>query len=128
MATFSESHPWLSFKLDPRGAPWHLWLFAGEAVSKCEHVSGVALGPEAAAELTKVYLAKGALATTAIEGNTLTEDEARLRIDGALHLPPSKEYLGIEIDNIVSASKEILQTCLRGESRELIPELIQAFN
>jgi Fic family protein len=128
MATFEQTHPWLTFRLDLSRAPWHLWLLAGEAVSKCEHVSGVALGPEAAAELMKVYLAKGVLATTAIEGNTLTEDEVRRRIEGTLSLPPSKEYLGIEVDNIVNASNEILKECLRGESGELTPERIEAFN
>lgn len=128
MKPVNETHPWLTFGLDLRRAPWHLWLLAGEAVSKCEHVSGVALGPEAAAELMKVYLAKGALATTAIEGNTLTEDEVRQRIDGTLNLPPSKEYLGVEVDNIVKASNETLQGCLRGESRVLTPGLIEAFN
>jgi Fic family protein len=104
------------------------WLLAGEAISKCDHVSGAALGPEVAAELMKVYLAKGAMATTAIEGNTLTEDEVRRRIDGKLSLPPSKEYLGIEIDNIVAASNEVLNRCRRGALPPLSVELIKRFN
>lgn len=57
-------------------------MLAGEAVFKCDHLAGVALNPDAARELMNVYLAKGALATTAIEGNTLTEAEARKRVDG----------------------------------------------
>src|SRR5438128_1941269 len=109
METYQKTHPWLTFELNLSSAAWQLWLLAGEAISKTEHVSGVALGPEAARELMKVYLAKGALATTAIEGNTLTEEEARQRVDAYLAkhepqepgaeppassgLPPSKEYL-----------------------------------
>jgi len=79
MATFPQSHPWLTFSLDLSRAPWDFWIAAGESLSKCEHLAGVPLGPDAAKELMKVYLAKGALATTAIEGNTLTEHEVRQR-------------------------------------------------
>lgn len=51
----------------------------GEAASKCEHIAGVPLRPSVAQELHRLYLAKGALATTAIEGNTLTENEVLQR-------------------------------------------------
>ena len=82
MPKFERTHPWLSFMLDLSPAPWQMWLLAGEAISKCEHLEGVALSPAAANELMKVYLAKGSAATTAIEGNTLSEEEARKRVDG----------------------------------------------
>jgi Fic family protein len=123
-----KTHPWLRFALDLSHAPFELWLLGGEAVSKCEHLAGVALGPEAAAELMKVYLAKGALATTAIEGNTLSEAEARKRVDGIKDLPPSKAYLGIEIDNIIAASNSILEQCRSGTTPTLDVELIKQFN
>jgi Fic family protein len=126
--SYKETHPWLRYSLDLSRADWRLWLLAGEALSKCEHLAGVALSPEAAAELSRVYLAKGALATTAIEGNTLTEEEVRQRIDGSLQLPPSKEYLGREIDNIVNACDQILDDCLRDATPSLTPTLIQEFN
>jgi Fic family protein len=128
MPTYQQSHPWLNFRVDLSRASWEFWIFAGEALSKCEHLAGVPLGPDAAGELMKIYLAKGALATTAIEGNTLTEDEVRQRIDGTLKLPPSKEYLGIEIDNIVTASNQILQNCQMGSASNLTPETICDFN
>jgi Fic family protein len=57
--------------------------------------------------LHRLYLAKGALATTAIEGNTLSEDEVLKFLDGKLKLPPSREYLKQEIENIASAFGEI---------------------
>jgi Fic family protein len=122
------THPWLQFSLDLSRVPIDLWLLGGEAVSKCEHLAGVALSPAAAAELMKVYLAKGALATTAIEGNTLTEAEVRKRIDGVKDLPPSKAYLGIEIDNIVAASNLVLEQCRSGETPVLDVRLIKQFN
>ena len=86
------------------------------------------LSPAAANELMKVYLAKGALATTAIEGNTLSEEEARKRVDGIKDMPPSKAYLGVEIDNIIQASDEVLAQCKSNQVPELTPALIKHFN
>ena len=65
--------------------------------------------PDVADRLHRLYLAKGALATTAIEGNTLSEDEVLRFLDGKLKLPPSREYLKQEIENIASAFGEIWQ-------------------
>jgi Fic family protein len=80
-----------------------LWMLLGEARSKCEHIAGAPLAPEQAKELYLLYLSKGALATTAIEGNTLTEAEAWAHLQGKLELPPSRQYLAQELDNIVTA-------------------------
>jgi len=74
---------------------------------KCEHISGVPLRPSVARQLHMIYLAKGVLATTAIEGNTLTESEVLQHLEGKLELPPSKEYLSKEIDNIIEACDKI---------------------
>lgn len=128
METYEQTHPWLTFSLNLTGAPWQLWLMAGEALSKFEHLSGVPVNPEAAKQLMTVYLAKGALATTAIEGNTLSEAEAIKRVEGTLKLPPSKEYLGLEIDNIVKATNSLLENIRKGKHLKLTPELICKFN
>ncbi len=100
---YSESHPHIDFSLDLRTVPAATWALLGEAKSKCQHVGRALLSPEAAAELLQVYLAKGMLATTAIEGNTLSEDEVRRILDRTLELPPSREYLEREIENVLSA-------------------------
>lgn len=103
MRQYEQSHPWLNFRLDLSRFPYTLWLALGEAQSKCEHIAGVPLAPEVAKRLHNIYLAKGTLATAAIEGNTLSEEEALKRIEGKKELPPSKEYLGQELDNIIEA-------------------------
>ena len=99
MRLHETTHPWLRFmvRLDAATAPPDLWMLLGEAASKCDHIAGVPLKPETADRLHKLYLAKGVRATTAIEGNSLSEEEVIGRLDGSLHLPPSKEYLGKEI-------------------------------
>ncbi len=100
---YERTHPWLTFSIDLKRLQHTGWLSLGEAVSMSGHIAGAPPEPEAAHEMHKLYLAKGALATTAIEGNALSEDEALNLIDGALTLPPSRQYLGREIENIVAA-------------------------
>ena len=103
MRTFEKTHPWLKFKVNLQSVPPQMWVKLGECQSKCEHIAGVPLTKMAEEKLYYIYLAKGALASAAIEGNTLTEEEALKRLEGKLDLPPSREYLGQEIDNIVKA-------------------------
>lgn len=126
--TWNDTHPWLTFKLNLSKAPYTFWILCGTAITQCEQISNAPLEPDAADELMKVYLAKGVLATTAIEGNTLTEEEVRRRIDGNLTLPPSREYLGIEVDNIIRASSAILAAKVEGKDTQLTPRQIAAMN
>src|SRR5262245_44237004 len=112
--TYQETHPWISFRVDLRSAPPELWMLLGEARSKIAHIAGSLLNPRVAREMHIVYLTKGALATTAIEGNTLSEEEARRRIEKDLDLPPSREYLGQEIDNVIAAYNEIKDELVSG--------------
>ena len=100
---FQQSHPHINFKVDLRTSPPELWALLGEAKSKCQHVAQALLSPKASAELMQVYLAKGFLATTAIEGNTLSEVEVRGVLEGTLALPHSREYLAREIQNVLAA-------------------------
>jgi Fic family protein len=100
----------------------------GEAQSKCAHISGVPLRPAVAQQLQKMYLAKGVLATTAIEGNTLSESEVIQHLDGKLKLPPSKEYLSKEIDNITTACNKIATDILIRDKAEISFEKIIEYN
>lgn len=128
MRTYEKTHPWLDFKLDARELDYRSWLLLGEAVSKIEHIAGVPLDPDAAQRLHAVYLAKGALATTAIEGNTLTEEEVRRHLEGRLQLPPSRQYLMQEIDNIVAACNDIGNGVIRGDSGPITVDEIRGYN
>ncbi len=103
-------------------------MLLGEAQSKVEHIAGVPLQPDVARRLHQLYLAKGALATTAIEGNTLTEEEALGVVEGHSNLPPSKGYLKTEIENIVRACNEMLAEIANGTLSPLTPDLICKYN
>lgn len=128
MRTYEGTHPWLDFKLDVRELDYATWMLLGEAVSKTEHIAGVPLEPASAEKLHAVYLAKGVLATTAIEGNTLTEDEVREHLEGRLQLPPSRQYLAQEIDNIVAACNDIGTRVIRGDSGPITVDEIRGYN
>lgn len=127
MRTYERTHPWIQFRVDLRKAPPALWLQLGEVQSKCEHIAGVPLRPDTALRLHQIFLAKGALATTAIEGNTLTEGEALQLVERGLELPKSREYLGQEVQNIVDACNRITAE-LEHSSGELSVEQILEFN
>ncbi|MCK4333337.1 Fic family protein [candidate division WOR-3 bacterium] len=129
MRTYERTHPWIKFSLDLRQADHKLWLALGEVQAKCEYLAGLPLQPATAGRLHKIYLAKGALATTAIEGNTLSEEEALKLVEGKLTLPPSKEYLAQEVKNIIDACNRIGNELLEKEDvDDLCVDKIKEFN
>ena len=87
-------------------------MLLGEACSKCEFIAGIPLSPQTSELLHQISLERGARATTAIEGNTLSEEEVSRLARGELKLPPSKEYLGKEVQNILDACNEMLNTSI----------------
>ena len=78
--------------------------------------------------LHRTYLSKGAHATTAIEGNTLTEDEVSRMLDGPLGLPPSRRYLEQEVRNVLDAYEIIGDRVRTGKDLTLTPEIICSYN
>jgi Fic family protein len=123
-----NKYPWINFEINLTKLSFKTWVKLGECFSKIEHISRIPLKPNIAAEMHTVYLTKGVLATTAIEGNTLSEKEVRLRIEKQLQLPPSKEYLGKEIDNIVQLCNEIKIKIQQEPERKITCEDICRYN
>jgi len=124
----SNSHPWINFQLDLTSASHRVWLLLGEVKSKIEHIRGTPLHPKIQESFYQLSLVKGVLATTAIEGNTLSEEEVSLHLQQRLHLPPSKEYLQREIQNIVDACNLIGGRVFEGEPVEITTDAIKEFN
>ncbi len=126
---FEKTHQWLTFEVDLKRASYRLWLLLGEGASKSDHVRRALLRPEVASDLLEVLLIRGALATTAIEGNTLSEEEARYVFEDQLTLPPSKEYLAQEIRNVLAAFDRIRDEILPDATdAELTVEKIKLYN
>ena len=103
---YEQTHPWITFRLDLNQAHPNLWTLLGQAVTFCRQVSQAALHPDIAKKFKTLYLSKGVRATTAIEGNTLTEEQVQAQIEGKLDLPPSQEYLQQEVVNILRACED----------------------
>jgi Fic family protein len=102
MRTFERTHPWISYRFDLKEVGAEFWLRLGEASSKCDHLSRVPMRPATAEKLHLIYLAKGAAATTAIEGNTLSEAEVLRAVEGTLEVPPSKRNLSMKVRHSIS--------------------------
>ncbi len=128
MRAYERSHPWLTFRLDLSRASYQLWLLLGEAQSKALHVVGTPLTPALQQQFHSLYLAKGAHATTAIEGNTLTEEQVRAHLEGKLKVAPSQEYLQRELDNITAAFNEIGKAVLDEQRRTVTVADLLAHN
>lgn len=100
----------------------------GQSESIVQAISSAPIKPEYRRQLLVVSLRKGARATTAIEGNTLSEAEVA-RIDEGEKLPPSKEYLQIEVKNVIDALNQIrTEVIAEDKAFVLSPELIEKFN
>ena len=125
---YTKTHPWITFDVRLDTSPPAFWIALGECHSKCEHLAGTPLAPELDKHLHQVYLAKGVAATTAIEGNTLSEEQVLQHIQGKLTVPPSQEYLKQEVDNIIQGCNLILDEIKKGTQPPLSIERIKRLN
>jgi Fic family protein len=124
---YEDSHPWLTFEFG--GGEFHiLSVRLGEAYSKCRHLAGTPLQPSLAADLAQLYLVKGAQATTAIEGNTLTESEVAAILDDRKTLPPSQQYLQKEVENVADVLRRIDVEAQHSNGWRVTPEWLKAQN
>jgi Fic family protein len=127
--SYETSHPWIKFSLSSlQGVNQRLWAILGECQSKSEHIAGAPLDPQIASKVHNLYLVKGIRGTVAIEGNTLSEEEIKLKLQGKLTLPPSREYLAQEVANIVSGLREVSQAAMAGNPPPLSRRTIENFN
>lgn len=125
---WSQEYPWIDFAFDFSRLPYSAWLALGECGSICAHIANIPLAPEEWREMHQVYLAKGVLATTAIEGNTLSEEEVRKAIEGKLELPESKDYLRQEVENILGVFNEIAKQISGNALPDITPSLLRHYN
>lgn len=122
-----DTHKHISFKKE-----WTLdnesSYMLGECDAYVKALTDIPLKPEYRDKLLRVSLIKGAQATTAIEGNTLSQEEIE-KLDEGWKLPPSKEYLEIEVKNILSAFNQLLrEIVIDDKARIITPDLIKEFH
>ena len=127
---YERTHRWIRFELDTGALQAPAWMLFGEARSKCEHIAGVPLEPAVAQSMLQLSLAKGVAATTAIEGNTLSEADVLKRVEGqGVDVPRSKAYQLREVDNIIEALNGVVaKELLNGSLGPVTPERVKLFN
>ncbi len=127
--TRPEQHPYISFEFRMDTLSPRTWLKLGEALSKCQHLAGVPLKPERAGQMAAINLARGVQATTAIEGNTLSEAEVRAIVDrGSAAVGKSREYLEREVQNVLAAIRDIDHALRSGKKLPVTRARLEALN
>lgn len=121
---YENSHSWITFNFDTKRIGVETWVQLGECFSKCQHLVGTPLKPTLADELAKIYLRRGALASAAIEGNSLSEAEVIEILDQKKKLPESQQYLEAEIKNIINALNDVKLSVMTKAKFQLTPEWI----
>ena len=59
MRTYEQTHPWLSFRWDPRNVPYPVWLLLGEATAACQQLREAALPPQEGSLTSYVAMLQG---------------------------------------------------------------------
>ena len=122
-----DRHKHISFQRDWEIDNEYAYML-GECNAYVKALTDIPLKPEYRDKLLRVSLIKGAQATTAIEGNTLSQEEIE-KLEEGWRLPPSKEYLEIEVRNILEAFNFLLREIVfEGKVRIVTPELIKEFH
>jgi Fic family protein len=96
------------------------WMRLGEARSKCDHLCRVPLPQAYADQLHVLSLAKGAHATTAIEGNTLSE-EAVLALVERRPISPAPAYNWV-IGELRGGRQPVLTPTLIADFNQMVLE------
>ena len=128
MKNINEKYPWINYQINLQNLPFRTWFLLGECISKCRHISQIPLLPEVRKELHLIYLSKGVHATTAIEGNTLSEQQVRDILDGKSTPQPSKQYLQQEVENIIKACNKIAGRLSQGQKFNLTIDLLKEYD
>ena len=129
MRSYQKTHPWITFTatdINRLGA--RIWMLLGEARAMCNHLASVPLQPEIARTFYEVAMVKEAHATTAIEGNTLTEEQVAGIFRGTFRAPQSRAYQEREVRNVLDALNSISVKVNRGDMPTITRELICDFN
>lgn len=127
MPDLSEKYPHIRFNKNWEITEKSAFLL-GECDGLVKAICHAPILPELRQTLLNISLIKGAQATTAIEGNTLTEEEVR-KVKEGKELPPSQKYMEIEVRNILDAFIWIFGIVINNNiDKPISPDLIKEFH
>jgi Fic family protein len=127
MSTLQREYPHLLFKKH-----WTLseisFIYLGQCEAYIRSINNTPILPHHYQQLMNVTLLTGAQATTAIEGNTLSDEEVK-KVMEHQKLPPSKAYQEIEVKNILEAFNELLNETINDKIEQIITvDLLKRFH
>lgn len=122
---WTETHPFIEFAFRADRIGPRLWTLLGQAVSTSQHIAWAPLLPDTSSQMMTTWLVRGAQATTAIEGNTLTEAQVRSVLQGRNDLPDSRSYQADEVRNVLAAMNRLASG---GASHEVTVDIIHELN
>lgn len=100
----------------------------GQCDAIVQAIASAPLLPEYHRRLLLVSLTRGAQATTAIEGNTLSDEEIERMVEGK-PLLPSKQYQEQGVRNILSAFNTLLhEVAVEGRAERISADLLRRFH
>lgn len=100
----------------------------GQCKALLQAINNTPIMPQYYATLMEVAMHKGAQSTTAIEGNTLSDEQIAKIIDGQ-KLPESIQYQGTEVENILSAFQTLFnETAVDNYEQLITPDLLLRFH
>lgn len=103
MRAYEQTHPWISFRFDPRQLPGPVWIRLGEAAALATHLRTTALPAKEGSLFNYIATLQGVVANAALHGNTLSEDQVDRMLEGSLQLPPSYLFMERELRNLLKA-------------------------
>ena len=107
----------------------NIHFLLGECEVYIKAICNTPILPNHYKKLMHVALVKGAQATTAIEGNTLSDNEIEELIQGKQELPPSRDYLGKEVTNVFAALNSLLNEIVKENKCDYIElDLLKRFH
>lgn len=110
------THDFIKFPPQYGNLQPRVWFLLGEIQAKLDVLCSAPIPPAASSELRGVYLQRGVHATTAIEGNSFSEEEVKRIIAGELIAPPSLQYQQTEVENMLHAFNAVAEMILAGGS------------
>lgn len=123
-----STHRFIRFPPNMQYMTPRVWLLLGEIQARIEHIKQLPIPPDDSNMLRQMYLTKGVHSTTAIEGNSFSEEEVAKIINKEMKAPPSREYQQQQIENMVAAFSTVGTNLISGESSRFSLELLHSYH
>ena len=122
------THRFIKFPPSFHDVGSRVWLLLGEIQARIELIKRLPIPPDDSNMLRGMYLTKGVHSTTAIEGNSFSEEEVAKIINKEMKAPPSRAYQEKQIENMVEAFSMVGNNLIGGDSSRFSVKLLHKYH